>query len=455
MAAIWFLNTLIAILLAKNDMQMLIYTPEVSNRQNYVFKFLLTQILGLSFALTSDLQEFAAYKGIKFSYTDRPLADEIFFKRYGLLQQDAIQAINPDTVAYQNYRACFAVTGSAMPFDVFSAAFFLLSRYEEYISFSGDDHNRYQAEQSFAYRNGFLLRPVIDEWAYEIARILQNRFPDLVINQRKVGFIPTIDIDRAYCWKYAPAWLNMAKLFKAVVTLNFTKFNRIIGVLAGKQPDPFDTYELMQNLHKGFSPVYFFLLANWSERDPSLSFRHPAMIKLIRQVSAYADAGIHPSYRTMEDPQLMRTEKSRLETITGKKAALSRQHFLRMKLPDTYRLLLENDITHDYTMVYASQPGFRASTCTPFYWYDLEKECETGLLLHPTAVMEATLKRYLKLNPDEALILLKKLADNVFSVGGTLCTLWHNESLTNQDRWKGWLTVYERLIQYIKERLDE
>lgn len=98
-------------------------------------------------------------------------------------------------------------------------------------------------------------------------------------------------------------------------------------------------------------------------------------------------------------------------------------------------------------MGYASLPGFRAGTCTPFPFYDLTSEKETSLRIFPFQVMDGTLNQYMKLSPDEALEECKKLIDEVKKVNGTFISLWHNESLSEMREWKQWRNVYYKLLE--------
>ena len=125
----------------------------------------------------------------------------------------------------------------------------------------------------------------------------------------------------------------------------------------------------------------------------------------------------------------------------------SRQHFLMLRFPETYRNLIANGISEDYTMGYADEVGFRASLCTPFYFYDLQKEEKTNLRIHPFAVMDATMNLYLKIKPAVALDYVRQLIDETKKVTGTFILLWHNESLSEVATWKGWKNVYEELIK--------
>ena len=68
--------------------------------------------------------------------------------------------------------------------------------------------------------------------------------------------------------------------------------------------------------------------------------------------------------------------------------------------------------------------------------------------MHPFAVMEGTLKYYMKVQPEDVMVKVKPLIDEVKSVNGTFISLWHNETLNDQRLWKGWQSVYESMIAY-------
>jgi len=98
-------------------------------------------------------------------------------------------------------------------------------------------------------------------------------------------------------------------------------------------------------------------------------------------------------------------------------------------------------------MGYATRIGFRASVCSPFYWYDLDTETETTLRVHPFPIMEATLRFYMKIKPENVVSTVQNVVDEVKRVNGTLITLWHNETMSDWREWKGWKNVYEEVVK--------
>ena len=141
-----------------------------------------------------------------------------------------------------------------------------------------------------------------------------------------------------------------------------------------------------------------------------------------------------------------------MATITSKQIRKSRQHFLKLHLPTTYRRLLEQNITADYSMGYAGAVGFRAGTSRPFYWYDLEKERSTNLCIHPFQVMDVTLKEYLLLSPEQAKIKISELVQAIQATDGVFCSLWHNSSFSFIENWEGWAAVYEHLLEEVSKK---
>jgi hypothetical protein len=147
----------------------------------------------------------------------------------------------------------------------------------------------------------------------------------------------------------------------------------------------------------------------------------------------------------------LKIEKKRLELIINTPITKSRQHYLRLNFPETYQNLVDLEIFEDYTMGYAQHFGFRASTCTPFYFYDIEYEIQTPLKLIPFAVMDVTLKDYLKYSNKKSFATIMQLADQVKKVNGTFITLNHNETFNKFGRFRGWKLMYEKTIKALKD----
>ena len=428
----------------------LVYTHHIGPRVSYVFNMLFQQFLSCDVKLTEKVEEFIAYNGVKISYTKKPLGSELFFRSYTILFEKGIVNHEIKVKTWKGQKIFFEQTeNSVMPFDVFAACFYLLSRYEEYLPHIKDRFHRFPAKESLAYKNGFLKIPIIEYWLIELVFVIQSKFPDFKPVSRKFKFINTIDVDNAYCYLEKGLLRTVGAICRSLLQFDFYLISKRIRVLLGKEKDPYDTFDYLLDIQKkyDFKSIYFFLLADYGHNDKNIAHTSKKLQSLVKTMADYVMVGIHPSWASNADIHKLSKEISRLEAIVNREVVRSRQHFLRLDLPTTYRRLIDLGILEDYTMGYASQIGFRAGTSLPFYFYDLDMEMQTSLMLHPFAVMDGTLNEYMELPLDDAQYLVKELLNNVKEVDGIFISLWHNETLCDNRHWKDWRQVYEYMIE--------
>jgi len=430
----------------------LVYTHKITPRVRYTFKHIFTRVLSVEVDFTSKVEKFVAHNGPKMSYTTIPLGKEFFVKSTNLLFEQGISDIDIEVSNWDGI-PCFFYQGvkSTIPFDIFSASFFLITRYEEYLPHIKDAHERFPANQSLAFQNGFLEKPVVDIWAYKLLNSLKEKFPDLEHGSQDYRFISTIDVDNAYAYKHKSVIRAFGGLFKDIYNLHFMKVFDRIAVRFNLKKDPFDTFENIVKLKNKYDikTIFFFLISDYTSFDTNVSAFKTKFRLLIKDMVDYARVGLHPSYYTMQDVEKLKSEKERLEGITNMPIFRSRQHYLRFSLPETLQKLIDLEIHEDHSMGYASHVGFRASTCTPFYFYDLDFEIQTPLKIFPFALMDTTLNDYMKLTPKQSLGKINDLYNEVKKVNGTFITLFHNESLSGYSRWKGWERVYESMLKIV------
>jgi len=428
----------------------LVYTHKITPRLRYVFKHVFTRILLIPVKFTTTIEEFIAHNGLKMTYSKAPLGKEFFIRSNELLFDQGVNDLEINIFKHEEV-PCFFNAGSksVLPFDVFAASFFLLSRYEEYLPHVRDIHERFTAEQSLAFKYRFLEKPVIDIWAYKLLEKLQEKFPDYEYKTRAYTYISTIDVDNAYAYKYKSLIRTFGGFIKDFFGLKLMTFWDRFIIVTNIKKDPYNTFRAILNLKKQYKidTIFFFLVADYTTFDTNVSAAKNKFRLLIKSISDYAVIGLHPSYFSMKDEVLLKKEKERLEAITNTPMVKSRQHYLRFSLPETYQNLIDLEIKEDHSMGYASHVGFRASTCTPFYFYDLDFEIQTPLKIVPFALMDTTLNDYMELTPRQSLGKIRELKNEVKAVNGTFVTLFHNESSSNYLRWKGWSKVYESMLK--------
>jgi hypothetical protein len=414
-------------------------------------QLILSRLLGLEIKLTTDASEFEQYNGPKFSYGASVNDDILFFASNGLLFESIIKAREMRHFNFEGGLVFFPVLNknTALPFDMFAATFYMVSRFEEYLPHIRDKHNRYLAAHSDAFQQGYLHKPLVNIWSLKLKEILLDRFPELSIKTPEYTFIPTIDVDAAYAYKNKGLTRAFGGILRELQNRNYNEVIKRISVLCRFEHDPFDTFDFQMELQKKYNyrAIYFILLADYGPNDKNIPYNNRYFKNLIRYLADYAEIGIHPSYASSIEPSLMVMETARLSKILKLEIERSRQHFLKLSLPETYRNLIHNDISYDYTMGYAEVPGFRASICTPFPFFDLDQDQATNLLIYPFTFMDGTLNDYMKLTPAQATKTINELINEIKKVGGTFIPLWHNSTLNDQDSWKGWLDVYINMVE--------
>ena len=136
---------------------LLVHTQKVTHRLDYAFKHICTRILGVKVKFTSVIEEFISHQGPKLSYGKQPVGNEFFVQSHGLLLEQGFDDVEISVNQWDDTQCFFATGGkSHLPYDIFSAAFYLLSRYEEYLPHVKDELGRFPAKASLAYKNGFL-----------------------------------------------------------------------------------------------------------------------------------------------------------------------------------------------------------------------------------------------------------------------------------------------------------
>jgi hypothetical protein len=433
---------------------MLVFSPQITHRLRYILDVLLKDDLGLDYKLTADENFFISYQHPKLAYGYKKFSDAVSVGASGLLFEKGIRPQQPEVFKYENVPVFFETdtTEFDLPFDIFSASFFLITRYEEYLPFQQDRHGRFQAEQSFQYKNRFLDNPVVDGYVLMLRKLLQQKFPSLQFRERRFYFTPTYDIDSAFAYKNKGMVRNVGSFFLSLYKGNYESARNLLKVIWGKMKDPFDNYTLLHDLHKEFQlkPVFFFLMGDYDEYDKNISIHISEFKTLIKSIADVAEVGIHPSYASNAKPEKVKTEIGRLSKILNRDIKKSRQHFLKLRFPETYRTLIENEITDDYTMGYSSQPGFRAGYSKPFYFYDLEKEIKTNLKIHPFAFMDATFQYYHEISPKQSLDIILPIIEHLKKVNGNCISLSHNASFFDSKDWSGWTSVYRTILKTAK-----
>ncbi|MCL1936966.1 MAG: hypothetical protein FWF52_01045 [Candidatus Azobacteroides sp.] len=433
-----------------------LYSPSgTSKRLDYIMSHLCNNILGTEFLITSDRSYFLEQTGPSINYSNTALCRGIQIVPSGLLFETGIHSIREWNESEWKGLFCFFYTGKGdIPFDLLAASFYLLSLYEEYLSAEPDAHGRFKHTDSFLFRKGLLETPIIDRWAYLLKEEFAKAGFDLSDFQlRKYRAIHTYDIDFPYLYRHKGLIKNIFGTFRDLANQNMRGVKNRILALFRFRKDPYKAaIEAIDQFQTQLRrPYYLFvLLGEKGKYGRTTLYPTPRYYRYLKSLKR-AQIGLHPSYNALNHSKQLVKEKSQLEKILGKPVYLSRRHFLRMQVPQTFRETYAAGFSEDFTLAFSHAPGFRSGTAIPHLFYDLQKEESLALLIRPSIAMDSTFIFHLQSSPEEALQKLKRLADACKQSGGDYLTIWHNSNLAFEGTENPWTTVFIRSTRYAVE----
>jgi hypothetical protein len=405
---------------------LLVYTQKITPRITYVFKHICTQILGVPVGFTSKIEEFVAHEGMKISYGKQSLANEVFIQNVDLLLEQGISDLEVRVQEWDDVPCFFSVgEASSIPFDIFAASFYLLSRYEEYLPHVKDEEGRFQASESLAFQNGFLDKPVIDIWAQKFKKVLKNKFPSQNFPKRKFRTQTIISVTEAYCYKKKGIVRVVLGMGLDLVRFKPKYVLHRLQVMTKLKKDPYDIYsKVIQFLRKYELPMKFmFQVSDFSTHDRNINHNRLEFQSLIKSVGDYAEVGLQPGFYANQKFAVLKEEKKRLEQIIKRPVHSSINTHYNLLLPDSYNHMVELEIQKDYSMGYPEALGLRAGTCTPFLFYDLNFEITTPLRIYPYAINSEALEKLKESEIDFKVLELKR---QIAMVNGSLISVFTN-----------------------------
>jgi hypothetical protein len=427
--------------------QVNILCPDSNPRVEYAFQHIFHNVLGWEFQIHRSLEDFNNSQGLKLNYSQYLCEGVVRILPHEFIYQSGIRQQNIEVSWHEGLPVFFQTDSSCnWGFDIVSMCFYILSRYEEYLDFMPDAYGRFSADKSMAFRYDFLELPVVDYWAIQLGTLIAKK-SGMVFKQNNKSYhlLSTIDIDQAWAFAHK-SWKNPIGMMHDLWRFQFKAVTKRASTMFDKKNDPFHSFDYIHSIHKKYAVelMYFVLLSDKSKKeDANHPVELPAFKEFLLNLSSTYPVFLHPSLSTFESGKLLVQEKSQLESIIKKPIVKSRQHFLVLNFPHTYRSLIAVGILEDYSMMYHDHVGFRAGTSFPFKWYDLERERTTNLSIHPPCLMDVNMKLHQKLSIEEATKNITELKRHVQNVNGCFQIIWHNSSLGDIYGWKGWKEVYE------------
>ncbi len=338
--------------------------------------------------------------------------------------------------------------GGTLGLDVFGAAFFMLSRYEEIVVAQRDEFDRFPASASVAGRSGVLDRPIVDEYVEVLWHALARLWPGLDRRVRSFRTRLTHDVDLPLKHGFSPWYRTGAAALRDAVKEGpraAVERLRTWRAVRGGQPelDPYNTFGWLMSLAErhGLHGAYYFLAGRLHKHDGLYDVEHPFIARLMHDLHARGhEIGLHPSFTTCGDEAQTAREFERLRAAAraaGVQQAAwgGRQHFLRWNNPQTLRNWERAGLAYDSTLGYADRNGFRCGVCREYPAYDLLERRRMALRLRPLIMMEATFATYMRLGWGQpARDHVARLKDACRRVDGEFVLLWHNSNLTTNEQ---------------------
>lgn len=399
----------------------------------------------MNLEFTSKIEEFIAFKGIKFSYGEKRMGNELFVKSHGLLDEQGIVKMDIPVSFWGEVPAFFFVgEESDLPYDIFSAAFYLLSRYEEYLPHKKDEYGRFPYAESLSFKNNFLKIPVVDLWAYKFKDLLKQEFPGNDFPTRKFKAKNIMAVAELFRYKEKGVVRNVGGGLRDFFQLRFKAiFNRLKTQLALAN-DPFDVYNEVLRFSKQnkISWEFMFQLSDYSSRCNNIGHNNLKYHSMIKSMGDYGAVGLLLGYEALHDKQTLLKEKKRWEEIVNRDLERALSVLYGINLPDLYNNYDTLEIAHDYSMGYPSRIGFRAGTCTSFLYYDLNLERISPLLIHPAAI-NSTAFEYSSFF--EIKTVLDRVRKQVKAVDGELLMIYKNSDFVEGQRRDKFFQIIERM----------
>ncbi len=436
-------------------MLLIFAADEKSPRLQYILNEVLYKRLQITYTLTDSFDYFMRSKMPKINYSNTIMEHCINIPAHTLLFEENLKRIpvlveKSETFIHTFFSIKFDTDKFVeppkqhLPFDIFSASFYLLSRYEEYIHPHFDLHNRFKAEESLALKNGFLQIPLVDLWAIELGKIINKQYGQINYKLTNYSELNTFDIDFAYKYKGLSPFRFYKKALGNLFRFDFKELKKQFDK---NIKDEFDTYDfIFESLGNKPSHFFFLLAESESTHDKNLLPESSEYQNLIKNIASKFPIGIHPSYQASSSKKILLTEKTELEKISNTTINTSRFHFLKFKLPASFNHLIESNILEDYSMAYGNKIGFRASTCKGFQFFDLIENTTKNLEIFSPCVMDVTLKNGENFTPKDANLAIQKLKTEIKKVGGNFISIWHNSNLTHTPEWEHWQAVWVNIV---------
>ncbi|WP_417334502.1 polysaccharide deacetylase family protein [Halarcobacter sp.] len=346
----------------------------------------------------------------------------------------------PNDLEYLKYEN---IPNAIEDIDIFAACFFMLTRWEEYVNKIRDKHDRFPATESLAFKQGFLNRPIVNDYVESLKNMLLKLDDSLLFKTIEKKIFLTHDVDRLYFWKN---WKQVLKVMSGDILkrksskLAIQNLAEYYLIKTKRIKDPFDTFNWLMDKSESINEKsrFYFMSGGFTIYDNKYKTNEPKALELIEKIKKRGHViGFHPSYNAYNDTQQFKQEKETLENVTGQRIYEGREHYLRFEVPTTWQIWEDNGMLIDSTCGYADKVGYRCGTGNEYSVFNILTRKKLNLKERPLVLMDCSLFDYNSFSYDEALNCIQNLKNYNFTM------LWHNSYIKHHD-------FYDQTINLIR-----
>jgi hypothetical protein len=317
--------------------------------------------------------------------------------------------------------------------DYISTAFFCLTSLQEFGNTELDSLGRFQYKHSYQYKIGNNKKNIVQECFDHMAARL-----GLAQQETTSSFFLSHDIDSVY-GSIKEDGFNVLKKGRFDLFLNM-----LLKIAMGK-PAWLNMDKIMKIESEYDCRSTFYWIVNkgrvGKNSNADYHFRSKRIQHHFKQVALKGFGnGIHKS---LSDDSFGEEIKK-----FGSMPVGNRYHYLKFNLPDGYDAIEQAGLKLDASLGFSEQCGFRNNYGLPFHPYNFGKRRPYTFLEVPLHVMDRTFfnqRKDLKTVTQEIFDFLEANKKNA-----VLSVLWHNNFFTEY-KYKGYLSLYKKILMYIKE----
>ncbi|WP_168408978.1 polysaccharide deacetylase family protein [Acinetobacter indicus] len=351
--------------------------------------------------------------------------------------------------------------GAIINYDILGLTYWMLNRLEEVGRTDLDNHERFPAINSHAYKYDYLERPIVDEWLDILQQVIQRVWPNLKLKKHQFSIKVSHDVDAPSRFSFS----TPVGVIKSIASLILRSKNIKLALMApfiylGSKNkihplDPFNTFDWLMNISEKNnlkSAFYFICGRTDTSKDALYEPEHPIIRKMMLEMyNRGHEIGLHPSYNSYNNPEQINFEAQRLKKVCKELGIEQsqwggRMHFLRWSHPTTLQAWNDAEMSYDSTLGYADRPGFRCGTCHEYTGFNPVTDTILHIKIRPLIIMDCSViaKHYMGLGyTKKALNEIVKYKRICEKVEGNFTFLWHNSFFNGKKSFK----LYEDIIQ--------